>query len=270
MKADEPQSTLHKSRSTAVSAPPPCASASSWFKIVWLLPFVLCVSVSAQTNTFPSSGNVGIGTASPAEKLSVYSLTTNGGDNRAVRLESDISLAAGTGTYYNMGFAVQKIKYNIPPGVIANGYQRGVDIRAYVNDTNFHGTIADQTSLFVENGIYVAGSSGERTVTNSYGVYISSLATAGTISNLYGLYQASSSARNYFAGNVGIGTTSPTHELSVNGTIRAKEVIVDSGWADYVFAEDYRLAPLDEVAEHIKRHKRLPGIPSAAKVSEGG
>ncbi len=48
-------------------------------------------------------------------------------------------------------------------------------------------------------------------------------------------------------GNIGIGTTSPSHKLAVNGTIRAKEIIVDdTGWADYVFADDYRLAPLDQ------------------------
>jgi hypothetical protein len=72
-------------------------------------------------------------------------------------------------------------------------------------------------------------------------------------------------------GNVGIGTTAPTHKLSVNGTIRAKEIIVDNtNWADYVFEEDYRLAPLAEVESHIKAKGHLPGIPSAAEVAEKG
>jgi hypothetical protein len=73
------------------------------------------------------------------------------------------------------------------------------------------------------------------------------------------------------SGNVGIGTTNPTHKLAVNGTIKAKEVIVETtGWSDYVFAEDYHLAPLAEVEAHIKTNKRLPGIPSAAQVAESG
>lgn len=73
------------------------------------------------------------------------------------------------------------------------------------------------------------------------------------------------------AGNVGIGTTSPSHKLAVNGAIRAKEVIVETAnWADYVFSEDYRLAPLSEVEAHIKAEKHLPGIPSAAQVAEHG
>jgi hypothetical protein len=73
------------------------------------------------------------------------------------------------------------------------------------------------------------------------------------------------------SGNVGIGTTTPTHKLSVKGTIRAQEIIVDNtNWADYVFEEDYRLAPLAEVEQHIKATKHLPGIPSAAEVAEHG
>ena len=70
-------------------------------------------------------------------------------------------------------------------------------------------------------------------------------------------------------GGVGIGTTSPTHKLAVNGTIKAKEVIVETSvWSDYVFADDYVLAPLAEVEAHIKEHKHLPGVPSASEVSE--
>jgi hypothetical protein len=72
------------------------------------------------------------------------------------------------------------------------------------------------------------------------------------------------------SGNVGIGTTTPSHKLAVNGTVRAKEVIVDTGWADYVFKKGYRLAPLTEVEAHIEREGHLPGIPSAAEVEAGG
>ena len=72
-------------------------------------------------------------------------------------------------------------------------------------------------------------------------------------------------------GNVGIGTTNPVHKLAVNGTIKAKEIIVETtGWSDYVFADNYALAPLTEVEAHIKEHKHLPGIPSASQVAEQG
>lgn len=72
------------------------------------------------------------------------------------------------------------------------------------------------------------------------------------------------------SGNVGIGTSTPTHKLAVNGSIRAKEIIVDTGWADYVFADDYDLAPLSEVEAHIEEKGHLPDIPSASHVAANG
>jgi len=71
-------------------------------------------------------------------------------------------------------------------------------------------------------------------------------------------------------GRVGIGTTNPQNALDVNGTIRAKEVRVESDWADFVFKADYKLPSLDEVKAHIEEHKHLPGIPSETEVKENG
>ena len=71
-------------------------------------------------------------------------------------------------------------------------------------------------------------------------------------------------------GNVGIGTTNPTYTLTVNGTIRAKEIIVDTGWSDFVFEDNYRLRPLREVEQFISANKHLPGIPTEAEVKEKG
>ncbi len=76
---------------------------------------------------------------------------------------------------------------------------------------------------------------------------------------------------NSFAGNVGIGTTNPTHKLSVAGTIRSQEILVEiTGWADYVFEKDYKLRSLDDVATYIKQNKHLPGILSAKEIQENG
>jgi len=75
----------------------------------------------------------------------------------------------------------------------------------------------------------------------------------------------------FFRGNVGIGTTNPTEKLSVNGKIRAKEVIVETaGWSDNVFAKGYHLASLSEVEQHIQQQGHLPGVPSAQEVAEKG
>jgi hypothetical protein len=48
------------------------------------------------------------------------------------------------------------------------------------------------------------------TLTNLYNIYLdANNKTGSTVTNSYGLYQAGSGDKNYFAGNVGIGTTSP-------------------------------------------------------------
>lgn len=72
------------------------------------------------------------------------------------------------------------------------------------------------------------------------------------------------------SGNLGLGTPDPSHKLSVNGTIRAKEVIVESDWSDFVFDDGYLLKPLDEVKSHIEAHGHLPDVPSAAAVESDG
>ncbi|WP_075602657.1 hypothetical protein [Saccharicrinis aurantiacus] len=74
-----------------------------------------------------------------------------------------------------------------------------------------------------------------------------------------------------YGGKVGIGTTNPTEKLSVNGTIRAKEIKVEAtNWADYVFADDYALKPLCEVEAFITENSHLPDVPSAAVVENKG
>jgi len=64
-------------------------------------------------------------------------------------------------------------------------------------------------------------------------------------------------------GSVGIGTTSPSYNLAVNGTVGCKELTVTStGWADFVFEKDYKLPTHTEVEDFISENKHLPGIPS--------
>ncbi len=74
-------------------------------------------------------------------------------------------------------------------------------------------------------------------------------------------------------GNVGIGTTVPPvgHKLAVNGSIKAKQVVVETtGWSDFVFEKNYKLIPLEKLEESIEKNGHLPDIPSAKEVAEKG
>lgn len=82
-------------------------------------------------------------------------------------------------------------------------------------------------------------------------------------------------------GRVFIGTPSQAtndydanYKLLVNGKVLVRnEVYVRQGgigWADYVFAKDYKLMPLQEVEQHIQQKGYLPNMPSAAEVERDG
>jgi len=107
------------------------------------------------------------------------------------------------------------------------------------------------------------------------------------------IYQSRSGVNNYFARNVGIGTTSPDATLDVAGNIKAQEIEVtlasmqdlnlngtlaanninytaNGQTADHVFEEEYNLRSLEEIEAFIQENKHLPDIPSAEEMEVEG
>ena len=75
----------------------------------------------------------------------------------------------------------------------------------------------------------------------------------------------------HFGQNVGIGTSNPDQKLTVAGTAKAQEVIVEeTAGADFVFEADYDLPTLANIEQFIKSNKHLEGIPSAKEMIANG
>lgn len=61
------------------------------------------------------------------------------------------------------------------------------------------------------------------------------------------------------------------YKLGVGGTLVAKRVVVQiDNWYDCVFAKDYPLRPLDEVAAFINENHHLPDVPAEKEVLKDG
>lgn len=229
------------------------------------------------------NGKVGVGTSGPSEKLTILTPTNNYGLNHTDGNVQMVSFVGGsTITAGWMG-----TKSNHPLGFFTNGtgsammiLQNGsVGISTITPTSRLH-IVANSSTAYAQLFLEESDNDYARLnfkTTNA----VNSGNNFWTIAT-YNANTRSSEKMNFYnnatgdlmtitgEGNVGIGTTNPTYKLSVNGNIRSKEVIVETGWADYVFDEKYKLAPLQEVEKFIQQNNHLPNIPSAKEVEEKG
>ncbi len=114
----------------------------------------------------------------------------------------------------------------------------------------------------------------------SVGVYGQATgSSSGTRIGIYGLASGGNTnwagyfvGNQYVSGDLRVGTIAGAsgYKVSVNGKIMCTELRVQTvnNWPDYVFADEYKLMPLEELEAFIRTEKHLPNIPSAAEVEE--
>ena len=231
---------------------------------------------SSRLTILNSSGNVGIGTVSPAEKLHI-----NGSIRGNAQGSGMIRVSTGHG-YVDVGprneswshFETDRDKFYFNKPLYVNG-----SIDSY-NTNHLVLRTADTERLTILNG---SGNVGIGTSSPAYkldvngSINASSLYLNGSPFTVDLQWTTSGADVYYDEGNVGIGTSLSSnpndYKLAVNGNIGAHQVRVEqtsATWPDYVFDEGYELPSLAEVEAFIIRNKRLKDIPSAEEVKETG
>jgi hypothetical protein len=240
-------------------------------------------------NTFPSSGNVGIGTITPGHQLHIYN---SGSNTRGLVSVSDANndwtnnaligkdYGAVIGTIDTID--TSRFIFAVTDGVTLNTDKTIASFGNYRLVVNEGGNVGIGTrypvAIFNVQGGTDVGLSGGGFIVNGElsGVNIGiddneiMARNNGATSPLYIQHEGGNTLMNGIGGNVGIGTTSPDYKLDVLGTIRAKEIKVETGWSDYVFDADYALLSLAQVESYIKENKHLPDIPSAKEIQDNG
>ncbi len=246
------------------------------------------------------SGNVGIGTTAPGEKLIVLGSTTSSFNSTAKPIALFAQDATNTRGIY-LGFDASG-----QTGIISSSTGGAPSNTAF---WNFNGSYwAEHMRLTSAGYLGIGTSTPSATLDVAGSIQTNRLSTNGDLANIiirnsnaaattgdarasiwldndgkfklrsvtgYGIaFRNTSNTADILHINdsgMAIGAALPTgYMLAVNGKVITKEVRVDASWADYVFDDSYKLKSIPEVEAFIKANHHLPDVPSAVDVEKNG
>jgi len=187
-----------------------------------------------------SGGNVGIGTSTPDSKLTINGFNLQSTAGTKIQL-SNFSSNVGSGNIDQLKIYNQRL----PSG--GNNWNSS--------------EIKIQRTVDVSNMNFMS--------------FRSTDPTWGLSAIVFG-YDNTDHMTISYDGKVSIGAkkitgTNSDAKLSVDGKVVAKSLYITmTDWADYVFANDYKLTSLKDVETYYKTNKHLPEIPSEKEVIENG
>ena len=241
-------------------------SPALWFTALLI---IACQQIAvAQTNTFPSSGNAGVGTTTPLQKLQIGSNTVTGTTTPdAVSMGATYSSTAGAnpklrlfddnaGSVYGLGISNSEFDFMIPTSAryswnINGSEKMRLDASGNVGiGTTTPTAAAGYTALSLNNS---TGTLIDFMTSNALKARLQSDGTTLYFNNLANgpiqIYTNSTERmRIDSGGNIGIGLTNPQYKLDVAGNINSSATITGNNI----------VAKYQDVAEWVPSTEQLP------------
>lgn len=206
-----------------------------YFFVIGMLP----LGVKAQQNTFPSSGNVGIGTTTPVAALEV---------NGEAHLDGNLSVGNGTAgdvvLYRSDGAGPFVGSYNSAPlrfgttyaermritatGYVGIGTTNPTAVLQVVNSVNADGQVGFQVNQATGGDLDLTAARIQSTDDGNYIRFLHKTTSwpNGDYIDANGLFNVK------YSGNVGIGTSVPAEKLEVSGNVK-----ISGGGAHIIFPD---------------------------------